>query len=66
MMHLPPSTFTPALTRDRTIFHVDGTRTVIGSLGAVRYDALGNATFLGPDLAEAAAVNDTTRWDLAA
>ncbi len=33
--------------RETTVFHPDGSRTVTGNLGTVRYDADGTATFLG-------------------
>jgi len=48
---------------DTTIFHRDGSRTVIGELATIRYAPDGTATIVASALPSP---TDTLRWDLAA
>lgn len=48
---------------ETTIFHRDGSRTVIGSIATIRYAPDGAATIIASALPEP---TDTLRWDLAA
>lgn len=48
---------------ETTIFHKDGSRTVIGTLATICYAPDGTATIIAGAVPE---VSDTLRWDLAA
>ena len=64
MFRVDPATLTPlARPAETTIFHRDGSRTVIGATATVRYSPDGTATVVASALP---GPTDHTRWDLAA
>lgn len=63
MFNPSPTIFAGSPACETTIFHRDGSRTVISELATVRYDPDGSATIVATALPEP---TDHLRWDLAA